>query len=167
MTNQGDYDLKPQENAKPKPGEPGWVEPIPVIVKPDVPEGPTSPTTDSDIEKYKGLAILGYILFVIPLIAAPQSKFARFHANQGLLVFLSWMAALVVATALVVGKIIVSYFFTSSSLWFIPMFCGCVSYVLPSLMFLGTLVLAVIGIVNAANGEQKQLPLIGQWTLIK
>jgi uncharacterized membrane protein len=42
-----------------------------------------------DIEQNKVLAAVGYlgILFLIPLLAAKQSKFAQFHAKQGLVLF--------------------------------------------------------------------------------
>lgn len=35
-----------------------------------------------DIEK-KVVAAFAYLIFFIPLLAAPDSKFAKFHANQG------------------------------------------------------------------------------------
>ena len=41
----------------------------------------------ADVEQNKVMAILAYfgILVLIPILAAKDSKFARFHANQGLL----------------------------------------------------------------------------------
>src|ERR1035437_3247453 len=98
MASEDDYDLKPPPPSekkeppvasRPKPGEPGWVEPKVVVEKADEPvEGEPSPFDADDVEKNKAMAILGYIFFVIPLAAAPKSKFARFHANQGLLLFI-------------------------------------------------------------------------------
>ena len=50
----------------------------------------TPDTTESfdrdDIAKNKGMSVLSYIwiLFIIPLFAAKDSKFARFHANRDL-----------------------------------------------------------------------------------
>ncbi|MCL2641422.1 MAG: hypothetical protein FWD53_11290, partial [Phycisphaerales bacterium] len=123
-----------------------------------------TPTTDPDVEKNKGLAILAYILFVIPLIAAPQSKFVRFHANQGLMVFIVWMVVLIVCAALGGGKFLIG---TMEVKWFLTMFCGCAANVIPALMALGATALMIFGIINAANGEKKTLPLIGQWKLIK
>ena len=45
----------------------------------------------ADIAKNKVLALFAYIgiLFLIPLLAAPNSKFARFHTNQGLVLFIT------------------------------------------------------------------------------
>lgn len=98
-----------------------------------------------DVEQNKVMAILAYILFFIPLLAAKESKFAMYHANQGLVLFL---AGLVVS---IVGTII-------------P-FLGWL-LILP-IGFIVILVFAILGIVNAAQGKMKPLPLIGQINIIK
>ena len=43
-----------------------------------------------DIQNNKTMAILAYIgiLVLIPIFAAKESKFARFHANQGLVLLI-------------------------------------------------------------------------------
>ncbi len=54
------------------------------------PTSPAAPQGDKqDIEQNKVLAAIGYLglLFVVPLFAAKQSKFAQFHAKQGLVLF--------------------------------------------------------------------------------
>ena len=50
----------------------------------------TSSFSSTDVANNKVMAILSYfwILFLIPLFAAKESPFARFHANQGLLLFI-------------------------------------------------------------------------------
>lgn len=98
----------------------------------------------ADIEKNKLMAILAYILFFIPLLAAKDSKFAMYHANQGLMLF-------------IVG--ICSQFVLN----FIPFIGG----LLGMLMSLVVLAFMVIGIINAANGQMKPLPVIGGVTLLK
>ncbi|HUD08953.1 MAG TPA: DUF4870 domain-containing protein [Candidatus Saccharimonadales bacterium] len=102
----------------------------------------------SDAEKNKAMGIVGYIipiLFFIPLISdAKNSPFAKFHANQQLNLLL---AAIVVN---IVGGIIP---FIG---WFIILPLGTI--------FL--LVVAIMGIINAAKGEMKELPLIGSFKLI-
>ncbi len=98
-----------------------------------------------DVEKNKAYAILAYIIFFIPLLAAKESKFAMYHANQGLVLFLSAIILNFVGTIIpLLG-------------WFIIIPFG-------NLLIL---VLAIIGIINAANGNLKQLPLIGGISLIK
>ena len=37
----------------------------------------------ADIDNNKTMAGLAYIIFFLPLLVCPQSKYARFHANQG------------------------------------------------------------------------------------
>jgi len=91
---------------------------------------------------------VGYIipiLFFIPLVTdAKNSPFAKFHANQQLNLLL---AAVIVN---IVGGVIP---FIG---WFIILPLGCI--------FL--LVVAIIGIINAAKGTMKELPLIGGFKLI-
>ncbi|MFC5404814.1 DUF4870 domain-containing protein [Cohnella soli] len=104
-----------------------------------------SPSFDpSDVQTNKGMAILAYILFFVPLIAAPNSPFAKYHANQGLTLFLTCVALNIV-------------------LGFIP-FLG---WVLLPFANLGCFVLLIIGILSAAQGGAKPLPIIGKYTLIK
>lgn len=98
-----------------------------------------------DVEKNKVMAILAYIIFFIPLIAARESRFAMFHANQGLVLFL---AAVVIN---IVGGIIP---FIG---WFLILPFG----------WIAVLVFAIIGIINASKGEMKPLPLIGGISIIK
>jgi uncharacterized membrane protein len=106
----------------------------------------------ADIEKNKVFAVLAYIgiLFLVPLLAAPQSRFARYHTNQGVVLFI---AAILASAA-------------SVFLMFIP-FVGCFAAFLPLVVGVGTFVLMVLGIVNAASGQYKPLPLIGHFELIK
>jgi len=103
----------------------------------------------ADVDKNKIFAVLAYlgILFLVPLLAAKESRFARYHTNQGVVLFIA-------AIILSVGGSILS---------FIPL-VGCI--VLPVVM-IGIFALMVIGIINAAKGECKPLPLIGQYKLIK
>lgn len=99
-----------------------------------------------DIEKNKVIAFLAYIIFFIPLIAAPDSKFARYHANQGLVLLIFSVALYVVGT-------ITSFIFIG----FIIMFLG----------WILILVLVIMGIINALNGQAKPLPIIGKFTILK
>lgn len=100
----------------------------------------------ADIQKNKVFAALAYlgILFFLPLVACPESKYGRFHANQGLVLFLFSCA----------GNIV---------LRFVPLF----HTALTSLYSLLMLVLLIIGIVNAVNGQAKELPVIGTIKIIK
>ena len=116
----------------------------------------TSEFSQQDINSNKVMAILAYlgILVLVPIFAAKDSKFARFRANQGLVLFLAEIAFYIVLT--IVSAIILAI---SWKLYFI--------ITILSLVWIVFLVLAIIGIINAANGKAKELPVIGKFTLLK
>ena len=72
----------------------------------------TSQFDPQDINDNKGMSVLAYIgiLFLIPLLACPNSRFARYHTNQGLVLFLLELAIGVVTSIFafipVIGPII-------------------------------------------------------------
>ena len=141
------------EFANCRPASPPAVPPIPGAGNP-APQNPPSlsGSVAEDIEKNRAFAILSYlwILFVVGLIAAPNSKFAKYHANQGLVLFLASIIGAVSCT--VIG--------------FIP-FVNFVLLIAVPLLWAGWLVLTILGIVNSAGGQCKPLPLIGHFELIK
>ena len=95
------------------------------------------------------------ILFFLPLVVTPESRSGRFHANQGLiLLILSILGSIALS--------IVTALFAAISLWliFIPT-------LLSSVFGLGILALVIIGMINAGKGEEKPLPLVGGFTIIK
>lgn len=100
-----------------------------------------------DVANNKAMGILAYLswLVIVPLVAAPQSRFARFHANQGLVLAIAstiWSIVTgIIAAIPVIG-------------WIISALMG-----IANIFFL---VLMIMGIVNAANGTAKELPLIGK-----
>jgi uncharacterized membrane protein len=107
---------------------------------------PEVPKPDAkEIEEGKVYAAIGYlwILFLIPLLAAKDNKFAQFHAKQGMLLFI---VSIVVAIL-------------SAVLLFIP----CLGWAIASILCLGWLVLAIIGIVKALQGEYWKMPVLGDW----
>ena len=110
----------------------------------------------ADINANKVFGIFAYlsILVLIPILAAPNSKFARFHANQGLLLLICSIAYSIVSSIL------------SIILAFIPFIGGIIIGVL-GLASLAFLALAIIGIINVCNGKAKELPIIGRYRLIK
>jgi uncharacterized membrane protein len=125
--------------------------PIPSLsLPPKVPATATEPEA-SDIEHNKVFAVLAYIgiLFLVPLLAAPASRFARYHTNQGIVLFLS---CLVVSFGLGVLTVIPIVNFLTIPAW----------YILPT----AGLVFMIIGIIHAASGEYKPLPWIGHFRLL-
>ncbi len=100
--------------------------------------------TPEDIEKNKTMAGLAYLLFFLPLIACPESGYAKFHANQALLLWITGIAGTVILGIIpIIGWILM------------PVFGICV------------LILGVMGLVNGFGGKAKRLPLIGRFDIIK
>jgi len=102
---------------------------------------PTPQPVNKDAEDNKILAIIGYlgILCLIPLLLKKDSQFAQYHGKQGLVLFL----------AEIVFRIIM----------IIP-FLGWIVGLVGSIL---CLILTIVGIVNAAKGEMKELPWIGHY----
>lgn len=113
----------------------------------------TSQFDPQDINNNKGMSVLAYIgfLFLVPLLACPNSKFVRYHTNQGLVLFLLEFALGVV----------------TGILGIIPIAGLIIGGLLSAVGGIFTLVLMIMGIINAAQGQAKELPLIGKITLLK
>lgn len=96
-----------------------------------------------EIEKGKTMAIvtyLGLIGFIIALATdGKKNEFTRFHMNQSLPLIIASMVLAFVIWVPIVGQ----------------------------LAWLAILVFFVLGIVNAAQGQMKRLPLVGNFELIK
>jgi uncharacterized membrane protein len=110
-----------------------------------------------DAEKNKIYGILAYlgILCLIPILAAKDSPFAKYHANQGLVLFIVWI---VLAVALNIIDLVL--------LTILPSGLGFIVSIL-SLAYLGILLLVILGIINAAAGKCVPLPIIGGIKLLK
>jgi len=110
-----------------------------------------------DAEKNKIFGILAYLwlLCLVPIFAAKDSPFAKYHANQGLVLFL---VEVVLWIALTILSGVAWAAFPSSIMSF---------FALLQLIYLGPLVLLVIGIINAAQGKCVPLPVIGGIKILK
>lgn len=95
----------------------------------------------------KIIAALSYLIFFLPLINRNKKEFNRFHANQGLLLFL----LIFLVNLLDIG---VSFF-------------PYVDWVFVTLFLLVILYYFYIGIRSAAAGEMRQYPYIGWIHLIR
>jgi uncharacterized membrane protein len=90
---------------------------------------------NKDVEENRAITFLSYlgILFLVPLLAKKESKFAQFHAKQGLVLTIGW-------------------FIGSFTIWILG---------LGILINLVVLVLSIIGLVNVNEGKMKSLPIVG------
>ena len=100
--------------------------------------------TPEDIEKNKVISGLAYILFFLPLLVCPESKYGRFHANQSLLLFITSIAGTIALSIIpIIGWLLLPFF------------------------SIAVLVFAIIGLINGLTGKGKELPLIGKFRLLK
>lgn len=115
-----------------------------------------------DIEQNKTLSLFAYlgILIVIPLFGTKESKFARYHCNQGLILLISIISWGIVHNMLMA---IFRVLLLNGALWRIYSLLGSIL----SLVYILFTVLAILGIVNALNGKAKELPIIGKFKLLK
>jgi len=98
----------------------------------------------ADIEKNKTMAGLAYLIFFLPLVACPDSKFGRYHANQALVLLIAGFA----------GSFVLSI---------IPI----IGWLLLPVFGLFIFVLCIMGLVNGLTGKAKDLPLIGKFKILK
>ncbi|MCH4886807.1 hypothetical protein EZV73_04465 [Acidaminobacter sp. JC074] len=96
-------------------------------------------------ETNKWLCALAYLIFFAPLLADSENQTYKFHANQSLILLILYIAVNVIGAIIpVIGWLII-----------LPLgglFC---------------LILFIMGIVNSINENEKELPLIGKYRLIK
>lgn len=104
----------------------------------------------SDIEENKVMGVLAYLslLVLVPIFAAKNSRFAKFHANQGILLSATWIAFALVAKLIDL------------------MTAGILGFILP-LGNIALLAVLVFMIVNVVRGRAKELPIIGRFRILK
>lgn len=95
----------------------------------------------------KVISVLDYIgiLWILGLFVEKDNADVKFHTNQGLILFI---LELICGVAAGVFRIL-------------PFIGGILSWLVGSVLGLACFVLAILGIVNAAQGQRKPLPVIG------
>ena len=89
------------------------------------------------------LCYLNFIFIIIALLLEPDSKFLRYHINQSIVLYIFTMIAALTA---------------------IVPFIGWITATVGSIM---AIVFTVMGIIRAMNGEAKDLPIVGKYSVVK
>ena len=127
-------------------------------------------TPDMDVQQSKGIAWLSYmgLLFLIPMFVRRQSDYTRFHVKQGVTLFavelaygVTYSILMAIINAIFPGHYTYSYLYYLPSYYVHSSVYNVFSFLL-GLGYIFFLVVAIIGIVNAATGKRKELPLIGK-----
>lgn len=108
------------------------------------PAAPTGGEPTSDEKVMGAIAYLG-ILFLVPLLAKKDSKFAMFHAKQGLVLFIVEIILWIVNFVLVISVVGLFIAWILWIIWFI------------------ILIFALIGLIQALSGKYWKLPVLGGW----
>lgn len=99
------------------------------------------------------LAYLG-VLVVVLFFIEKKSAFVRYHVAQGMNLFVLEIVYGIIYQFVAAAVLMVSWRF-----YFLVKLIGAAALVFP--------VLAVIGIINAVNGQEKELPVIGKIRLVR
>ncbi len=114
---------------------------------------PAAVATDQPNKLMGILAYFGFLVLV-PIFAAKDDQFARFHANQGLMIFAVEIVASILSS--IAGAVAYD----------VPVL-GTIISILSGIISLACFVFAIMGIVSAAKGTMKPLPLIGGIKILK
>ena len=125
------------------------------VYHPPVVPGAPMKADIQDAQDNKVMAILAYLgpLVLIPLLSCRESPFARFHTDQGLVLFFAEAIY-----GVVYGTVSWLLLSIAWQLRFLLWVWGAGS--------IAFLVFAIIGILSASRGEMRPLPLIGQIQLL-
>jgi len=103
--------------------------------------------TKNDEGERKLFAFLGVFLTVIGFIIALATKkdddYVMFYAKQGLVLFIAWIIVWAVS--------------------FIFLFIPFLGWLIMAVLYLGIVLLWVIGMIYSVSGEKKEIPLIGNF----
>ncbi len=125
------------------------------------PQGAAEYDPAKDAAEHKGISVVAYLLFFIPLImgAHKTSEFVKFHTNQGLVLFIFYAAWGIIHAIL--SAILSAVLFSGSfAVWSIISLILGLIWIIPAIFL-------VIGILNVVRGVCKPLPLIGKIRIIK
>ncbi len=117
-------------------------------------------------DRERVLGAISYLgpLFIVSYLMAENSKFIKFHANQGLVFFLAVLVIKFVLGAVMMAVFIPSAIVSQRYGMFGMMGAGYGGVgLITMLVSLAIVVLGIVAIVKAAQGEQWEMPVIGKW----
>ncbi len=107
--------------------------------------------TPEEIEEGKGMAILAWIFWIIPLLAARDKRFAMFHTQQALAL---WITIVVIYIAMWILTMLVSLISDTLT---------CIISILMFIPWIVFVVFWIMGLITAIQGKAKELPIIGKF----
>ena len=105
-----------------------------------------------DIQENKAMACLCYIIAPVPYFTETKSKWVRYHAIQGMNLFI--VTVLFSLSVSIICSILIFDF---------PL----LKAILKAALYAFMIIYAIIGIINVCNEEAKELPIINKFKFIK
>lgn len=117
---------------------------------------------DKNVRLYSILSYVGFLWIIGVLVKEKDNKTLKFHVGQGIILSILWVA---IGTF---GKV-VSFFVDLIDFIDFPfgVIGSIASLIIMIPLFIFTFVLMIIGIMNANNGKEEELPVIGQFAFYK
>ena len=161
----------PNYNQPPPPGGSQYQSPPPGYNQyPPASVDYSNPAADANANKVYGILAYIGLLVLVSIFAAPkESRYSRYHANQGLVLLIAAVGAGIAIgiTILIITAIAAAGSGFTYALA-VPLFgIGILNSGLRLLYFAACITFMVLGIVNAAKGECRPLPVIGRITILK
>lgn len=123
-----------------------------------------------EIESGKAMAVLSYIIALIPYFGEKKNKYVRFHAIQGMNILIIAVGWAIVAAIInsIVNAIFCStgYGYWYSSCWYTFGVDDVIGWGI-SFISLAVGVIDIIGLIYAATGKAKAVPILGKIKIIK
>lgn len=105
--------------------------------------------TEEEKEQGRTMAALAYVFFLIPLLAAREQRYAMFHTEQAIVIWIGWIV-------LRVGYAILrSVFYYGMGIGFCGL--GFIDWII----WVALLVFWIMGLISALQKKTEPLPLIG------
>ena len=117
---------------------------------------------DKNVRLYSILSYVGFLWIIGVLVKEKDNKTLKFHVGQGIILSILWVA---IGTF---GKV-VSFFVDLIDFIDFPFgVIGSIASLIIMVPFcIFAFVLMIIGIMNANNGKEEELPVIGQFAFYK
>ena len=105
--------------------------------------------TEEELEQGRTMAALAYVFFLIPLLAAREQRYAMFHTEQAIVIWIGWIV-------LRIGYAILrSVFYYGMGIGFCGL--GFVDWII----WLALIIFWIMGLVSALQKKTEPLPIIG------
>ena len=105
-----------------------------------------------DIQENKAMACLCYIIAPVPYFTETKSKWVRYHAIQGMNLFI--ITVLLCLSVSIICSVLIFNF-------------SILKAILKAALYAFMIIYAIIGIINVCNEEAKELPIINKFKFIK